>query len=301
MEKFKSGFVSIIGKTNVGKSTMLNSIIGTQVAITTSKPQTTRTAIKGIVNRESAQIIFIDTPGIHKTKNKFGEAMTNIAYEALGEVDVILFLIEATYEQIGTADKIILEKLKEKNKKVILVINKIDLAPKENLLKLIELYRKEYDFKAIVPISALKNKELETLLDEIQELLPEGPAYYDVEEYTDQTERQIVEEVVREKCLKLLNDEIPHGIYVKVEKMKLRKTTKGEDIYDVDITIYCNKNSHKGIIIGKDGNMLKRIASYSRQKIEKMLDIKLNMNMWVKVQEDWQNKEKIIKDVNGQS
>ena len=301
MEKFKSGFVSIIGKTNVGKSTMLNSIIGTQVAITTSKPQTTRTAIKGIVNRESAQIIFIDTPGIHKTKNKFGEAMTNIAYEALGEVDVILFLIEATYEQIGTADKIILEKLKEKNKKVILVINKIDLAPKENLLKLIELYRKEYDFEAIVPISALKNKELETLLDEIQELLPEGPAYYDVEEYTDQTERQIVEEVVREKCLKLLNDEIPHGIYVKVEKMKLRKTTKGEDIYDVDITIYCNKNSHKGIIIGKDGNMLKRIASYARQKIEKMLDIKLNMNMWVKVQEDWQNKEKIIKDVNGQS
>ena len=301
MEKFKSGFVSIIGKTNVGKSTMLNSIIGTQVAITTSKPQTTRTAIKGIVNRESAQIIFIDTPGIHKTKNKFGEAMTNIAYEALGEVDVILFLIEATYNQIGTADKIILEKLKEKNKKVILVINKIDLAPKENLLKLIELYRKEYDFKAIVPISALKNKELEILLDEIQELLPEGPAYYDVEEYTDQTERQIVEEVVREKCLKLLNDEIPHGIYVKVEKMKIRKTTKGEDIYDVDIMIYCNKNSHKGIIIGKDGNMLKRIASYSRQKIEKMLDIKLNMNIWVKVQEDWQNREKIIKDVNGQS
>ena len=301
MEKFKSGFVSIIGKTNVGKSTMLNSIIGTQVAITTSKPQTTRTAIKGIVNRENAQIIFIDTPGIHKTKNKFGEAMTNIAYEALGEVDVILFLIEATYNQIGTADKIILEKLKEKNKKVILVINKIDLAPKENLLKLIELYRKEYGFKAIVPISALKNRELETLLDEIQELLPEGPAYYDVEEYTDQTERQIVEEVVREKCLKLLNDEIPHGIYVKVEKMKLRKTTKGEDIYDVDIMIYCNKNSHKGIIIGKDGNMLKRIASYSRQKIEKMLDIKLNMNIWVKVQEDWQNKEKIIKDVNGQS
>lgn len=301
MEKFKSGFVSIIGKTNVGKSTMLNSIIGTQVAITTSKPQTTRTAIKGIVNRKSAQIIFIDTPGIHKTKNKFGEAMTNIAYEALGEVDVILFLIEATYNQIGTADKIILEKLKEKNKKVILVINKIDLAPKENLLKLIELYRKEYNFKAIVPISALKNKELETLLDEIQELLPEGPAYYDVEEYTDQTERQIVEEVVREKCLKLLNDEIPHGIYVKVEKMKLRKTTKGEDIYDVDIMIYCNKNSHKGIIIGKDGNMLKRIASYSRQKIEKMLDIKLNMNIWVKVQEDWQNRENIIKDVNGQS
>lgn len=297
METFKSGFVSIIGKTNVGKSTMLNSIIGTQVAITTSKPQTTRTAIKGIVNRKNSQIVFIDTPGIHKAKSKFGEAMTNIAYEALGEVDVILFLIEATYTHIGTADKIILEKLKEKNKKVILVINKIDLVPKENLLKLIELYRNEYNFKAIVPISALKNKEIETLLIEIEELLPVGPAYYNIDEYTDQTERQIVEEIVREKCLKLLNDEIPHGIYVKVEKMKLRKTKNGEDIYDVDIIIYCMKNSHKGIIIGKDGNMLKKIASYSRQKIEKILDIKLNMNIWVKVQEDWQNKDNIIKNI----
>ncbi len=297
METFKSGFVSIIGKTNVGKSTMLNSIIGTQVAITTSKPQTTRTAIKGIVNRKNSQIVFIDTPGIHKAKSKFGEAMTNIAYEALGEVDVILFLIEATYTHIGTADKIILEKLKEKNKKVILVINKIDLVPKENLLKLIELYRNEYNFKAIVPISALKNKEIETLLIEIEELLPVGPAYYNIDEYTDQTERQIVEEIVREKCLKLLNDEIPHGIYVKVEKMKLRKTKNGEDIYDVDIIIYCMKNSHKGIIIGKDGNMLKKIASYSRQKIEKILDIKLNMNIWVKVQEDWQNRDNIIKNI----
>lgn len=301
MNTFKSGFVSIIGKTNVGKSTMLNSIIGTQVAITTSKPQTTRTAIKGIVNRENSQIIFIDTPGIHKTKNKFGEAMTNIAYEALGEVDVILFLIEATYKQIGTADKIILEKLKEKNKKVILVINKIDLTPKENLLKLIDLYSKEYNFEAIVPISALKNKETETLLKEIETLLPEGPAYYNIDEYTDQTERQIVEEVIREKCLKLLNDEIPHGIYVKVEKMKLRKTKKGEEIYDIDIIIYTTRNSHKGIIIGKEGNMLKKIASYSRQKIEKMLGIKINMNIWVKVQEDWQNKENIIKNINGKS
>jgi len=295
MENFKSGFVSIIGKTNVGKSTMLNALIGEQVAITTSKPQTTRTAIKGIVNRENSQIVFTDTPGIHKVKNKFGESMTNIAYEALGEVDVILFLIEATYKQIGTADKIILEKLKEKNKKVILVINKIDLAPKENLLNLIDLYSKEYDFKAVVPISALKKKELETLLNEIEKLLPVGPAFYSEDEYTDQTERQLVEEVVREKCLKLLNDEVPHGIYVKVEKMKLRKTTKGEDIYDIDIIIYCIRNSHKGIIIGKDGSMLKRIASYSRQKIEAMLDIKVNMNMWVKVQEDWQNKDSIIK------
>lgn len=295
MENFKSGFVSIIGKTNVGKSTMLNAIIGEQVSITTSKPQTTRTAIKGIVNRDNSQIVFIDTPGIHKAKNKFGEAITNIAYDALGEVDVILFLIEATYKEIGKADRIILEKLKEKNKKVILVINKIDLAPKENLLKLIEIYRKEYDFKAVVPISALKKIELDILLDEIEKLLPIGPAYYSQDEYTDQTERQIVEEVVREKCLKLLNDEIPHGIYVRVEKMELRKTTKGKDIYDIDINIYCIRNSHKGIIIGKDGNMLKRIASYSRQKIEAMLGIKVNMNIWVKVQEDWQNNESIIR------
>ena len=298
MANFKSGFVSIIGKTNVGKSTMLNSIIGTQVAITTSKPQTTRTTIKGIINRQNSQIIFIDTPGIHKTKNKYGEAITNTAYESLGDGDVILFLIEATYKKIGTADKIILEKLKEKHKKVILVINKIDLAPKENLLNLMQIYSKEYNFEAIIPISALKNKEINTLLDKIEELLPEGPAYYNLDEYTDQTERQIVEEVVREKCLKLLNDEIPHGIYVEVDKMKFRKTTKGKNIYDVDITIYCAKNSHKGIIIGKDGEMLKKIASYSRQKLEKMLNIKLNMNIWVKVQEDWQNKENIIKKLS---
>ena len=298
MSSFKSGFVSIIGKTNVGKSTLLNEIIGTQVAITTSKPQTTRTTIKGIVNRENSQIVFIDTPGIHKAKSKYGEAITNVAYESLGDVDVILFLIEATYKKIGAADKIILEKLKEKHKKVILVINKIDLAPKENLLNLMQIYSKEYNFEAIIPISALKNKEIDTLLDKIEELLPEGPAYYSLDEYTDQTERQIVEEVVREKCLKLLNDEIPHGIYVEVNKMKLRKTTKGKKIYDVDITIYCTKNSHKGLIIGKDGAMLKKISSYSRQKLEKMLGIKLNMSTWVKVQEDWQNKESIIKKLS---
>lgn len=297
MEEYKSGFVSIIGKTNVGKSTLLNSMIGEQVAITTSKPQTTRTAIKGIVNREHSQIVFIDTPGIHKPKSKFGENMINIAWEALGEVDVILFMIEATYKEIGGADRLILSKLREKNKKVILVINKMDLVPKENLLNLISIYSKEYDFSAIIPISALKQKEIDSILYEIEKLLPVGPAYYNIDEYTDQTERQIVEEVIREKCLKLLNEEVPHGIYVKVEKMKLRKTTKGEDIYDIDAIIYCLRNSHKGIIIGKDGSMLKRIGSYSRQKIEKMLDIKINMKLWVKVQEDWQDNDNIIKKI----
>ena len=297
MMDFKSGFVSLIGKTNVGKSTLLNCMLGENIAITTARPQTTRKAIKGIVNRQNSQIIFTDTPGIHKAKNKFGELMIQTAYEAIPDVDVVLFLISAQDKKIGTSEKNILDKLKEKNKKVILVINKIDLIKKEDLLNLIEEYKYEYPFSAIVPISALKKKEIEGLLKEIENILPVGPAYYDKEEYTDQTERELVEEIVREKCLKLLQDEVPHGIYIKVDKMKLRKTAKNEDIYDIDINIYCIKESHKGIIIGKKGEMLKKIGQYSRQKIEAILGLKVNMNMWVKVQEDWQNKDNIIKNL----
>lgn len=199
--------------------------------------------------------------------------------------------------KFGKEEIKILEKLKEKNRKVILVINKIDLIKKENLLKLIEEYKSTYNFSAIVPISALKKKEIEGLLNEIEKNLPEGPAYYNQDEYTDQTERQLVEEIVREKCLKLLQDEVPHGIYVKVEKMKLRKTKNDDEIYDIDIIIYCIRESHKGIIIGKNGAMLKKIGQYSRQKIEAILGLKVNMKMWVKVQEDWQQKENIIKNI----
>ena len=297
MEEFKSGFVSLLGKTNVGKSTLLNAMLGENVAITTARPQTTRKAIRGIVNRPHSQIIFIDTPGIHKPKNKFGEFMIDTAYETTSDVDVILFLISATDKEIGLEEEKILQKLNDKKKKAILVINKIDLVKKEKLLNLINLYKDAYDFSAIIPISALKQKETDTLLEEIEKLLPYGPVYYDQDEYTDQTQRQLVEEIVREKCLKILQDEIPHGIYVKVEKMKYRKTKNKEAIYDIELVIYCLRESHKGIIIGKGGAMLKKIGQYSRQKIEAVLGMKVNMKMWVKVQENWQEKENIIKNI----
>ncbi len=296
MEEFKSGFVSIIGRTNVGKSTLLNALVGEKVAITTNKTQTTRTAIRAIVNTKHSQIIFIDTPGIHKPKTKLGNTMIDTAFGSVTDVDVVLFLIEATSDDIGKGDRIILDKIKEAKRKTILVINKIDLVKKEKLLKLIEIYRKEYNFEAVVPISALKQEETESVLSEIEKLLKPGPAYYDIDEYTDQTLRQLVEETIREKALKLLDDEVPHGLYVVVDKMELRKNRKEEEIYDVEATIYCLRNSHKGIIIGKNGSMLKKIGMYARQDLEKMLDTKINLKTWVKVNEDWQEKDSIVKN-----
>ena len=295
MSKFKSGFVSIIGRTNVGKSTLINNLVGEKVAITADKRQTTRTAIKAIVNRKNSQIIFIDTPGIHKPKTKLGETMNETAWGTLPDVDILLFIIEATSEKIGKGDSLILEKIKEKNKKVILIINKIDLIEKEKLLKLIDIYRKEYNFEAIIPISALKNENTNKILDEIEKHIPEGPAYYDIEEYTDQTARQLMEETIREKALKLLDQEVPHGILVEVEKMNLRKTTKGEEIYDVEATIFVLKKSHKGIVIGKNGAMLKKIGMYARQDMERTLDTKINLKLWVKIKENWQDNQSILK------
>ena len=294
-EKFKSGFVSIIGRTNVGKSTLINSLVGEKVAIMANKTQTTRTAIRAIVNRKNSQIIFIDTPGIHKPKTKLGNTMIETAFGTISEVDCILFMVEATSNEIGKGDTRILEKLKEANKKVILIINKIDLVKKEQIAKLIEIYSKKYNFEAIIPISAIKNKEVETILDEIEKNLKPGPAYYDIDEYTDQTSRQLAEEVIREKALKLLDDEVPHGLYVEVQKMKLARTKTDEPIYNIEATIYCLRDSHKGIIIGKNGGMLKRIGSYSRQDLEEMLGIKINLKTWVKVKKDWQDDNSIVK------
>ena len=295
MENFKSGFVSIIGRTNVGKSTLINNLVGEKVAITTSKCQTTRTAIKAIVNRTNSQIVFIDTPGIHKPKTKLGETMNETAWGTLPDVDVILFVVEATSDKIGKGDTLILERLKEKNKKAILIINKIDLIEKEKLLKLIETYNNEYKFEAVIPISALKNENTGKILDEIEKNIPEGPAYYDIEEYTDQTARQLAEETIREKALKLLDQEVPHGILVEIEKMNLRQTSKQEDIYDIEAVIYVLKKSHKGIVIGKDGSMLKKIGTYARQDIERTLETKVNLKIWVKVKEDWQENNNILK------
>lgn len=294
MEEFKSGFVTLIGRTNVGKSTLINLLVGEKVAAIANKVQTTRTAIRGIVNRPNSQIIFTDTPGIHKPRTKLNETMLDTSFTSLKDADIVLFLIEATSDEIGRGDSRILEKIKEDKAKTILIINKIDLVKKEKLLKLIDLYSKEYDFEAVIPISATDSKYRDIVLDEIEKNLKPGPAYYDKEEYTDQTMRQLAEETIREKALKLLQDEVPHGIYVEVTKMKLRKNKTKEDIYDIEATIYCLRNSHKGIIIGKNGEMLKRIGRAARIEMEENFGVKVNLKTWVKVKEDWQDNPSIV-------
>ena len=294
-DNFKSGFVSMLGRTNVGKSSIINALVGEKVAAVANKTQTTRTAIRAIVNRPNLQVIFVDTPGIHKPKSKLGDVMVETAFGSSTDVDIILFVVDAASTEIGKGDRIILDKIIASGKKCILVINKIDLVKKEQLAKIIDLYSKEYNFISVVPVSVVKNTNLDVLLDEIAKNLKPGPAYYNVDEYTDQTLRQLAEETIREKALKLLNDEVPHGIYVEVSKMKHRKTLEKENIYDISATIYCLRNSHKGIIIGKNGQMLKKIGTYARQDLEKMLDVKVNLQLWVKVKEDWLNDSNFVK------
>jgi len=294
-DNFKSGFVSMVGRTNVGKSSIINSLVKEKVSAIANKPQTTRNAIRAIINRDNIQIVIIDTPGIHKPKTKLGNTMVETAFGVVSDVDVVLFVIDATSKDIGKGDRIILDKIKESKKKTILIINKIDLVNREDIAKLIDLYKNEYEFEAIIPVSVEKKINLDEIINEISRHLKAGPAYYDIEEYTDQTLRQLVEEIIREKALRLLDDEVPHGIYVETEKMKERETKSGEPIYDVDATIYCLRNSHKGIIIGKEGKMLKKIASYARIDLEKMLDVKINLKVWVKVKEDWLNDDGLVK------
>ena len=294
MGVFKSGFVTLVGRTNVGKSTLLNALVKEKIAITANKVQTTRTAIKAIITKEDYQIIITDTPGIHKPKTKLSQTMIDTAFSMFQDVDVILFLIEATSDEIGKGDMRILEKIKESKKPCILVINKIDLVKKEKILNLIEIYKDLYNFNAIIPISAYKEEQIEGIIDEILKILPEGPKYYQDDEYTDHTVRQISEEIIREKALKFLEDEVPHGIYVEIEDFKFRKNKNGKELYDINATIYCQKNSHKGIIIGKNGNLLKKIATYSRKDIEEMLGMQVNLKVWVKVKSDWQNMDNII-------
>lgn len=291
MDDFKSGFVTVVGKTNVGKSSIINKIIGEKVSAVANKTQTTRKNVKAILNTAHSQIIFIDTPGIHKPKSKLGNIMLESVYGSIPDVDIIVYVIDATSK---TIDHKTLNRIKEEKKKTILVINKIDLATKERIAEIISEYNELYNFVAIIPVSVKQNKNINELIDEIERNLNPGPAYYDIEEYTNQSLRELAEETIREKALKLLKDEVPHGIYVEVETMKSRKTQKMEKIFDIEATIYCLKEGHKGIIIGKNGEMLKKIGIYAREDLEKLLECKVNLQLWVKVQKDWINNLHII-------
>lgn len=289
---YKSGFVTLIGRPNVGKSTLMNQIIGQKIAITSNKPQTTRNRIQTVYTEENGQIIFLDTPGIHKAKNKLGEYMVTVAERTLNEVDVILWLVEPT-TFVGAGEQHIAETLKKVKTPVILVINKIDTVKKEELLPVINAYQKIADFAEIIPVSAMKGENKENLIESIFKYLQEGPQFYDEDTITDQPERQIVAELIREKALRLLNDEIPHGIAVSIEKMKERK---GGKMMDIEATIICERESHKGIIIGKKGTMLKNIGMNARREIENLLDQQVNLQLWVKVRKDWRDSDMFLKN-----
>lgn len=290
---FKSGFVTLIGRPNVGKSTLMNQIIGQKIAITSNKPQTTRNRIQTIYTEpKRGQIVFLDTPGIHKAKNKLGEYMVSVAERTLKDVDVILWLVEpSTF--IGAGERHIAEQLAQARVPVILIINKMDTVKKEDALIFIDAYRKIYDFDEIIPASALKGDNMETIIDMIFKYLPYGPMFYDEDTLTDQPERQIVSELIREKALRTLDEEIPHGIAVTIESMKKRKNS---DIMDIEATIICERESHKGIIIGKGGAMLKKIGSNARYDIEKMLGCKVNLRLWVKVRKGWRDSDVQMKN-----
>lgn len=291
-KEYKSGFVALIGRPNVGKSTLMNKIIGQKIAITSNKPQTTRNKIQTVYTCDEGQIIFLDTPGIHKAKNKLGEYMVNVAEKTIKEVDVILWLVEpSTF--IGAGEQHIAEQLKDINVPVILVINKIDTVKKEEILVFIDAYRKILDFAEIIPASALRDKNADEIVESIFKYLPQGPQYYDEDTVTDQPMRQIVAEIIREKALHALNEEIPHGIAVTIEKMKERKNGK---ITDIEATIICERDSHKGIIIGKQGSMLKKIGSNARYEIEQMLEMKVNLQLWVKVRKEWRDSDLLLKN-----
>ncbi|HHV59582.1 MAG TPA: GTPase Era [Clostridiaceae bacterium] len=287
---FKSGFVTIIGKPNVGKSTLLNALTGEKVAITSKKPQTTRNTIRGIVTRQDFQIVFIDTPGIHKAKNKLGEYMVNLVFTTMNEVDAVLYMVDATWSD--SWDKDTVEKLKSLKTPVYLIINKIDMIEKGKLLPMIESCSKEMDFKAIIPVSAITGEGVDIIINEIVAVLPEGPRYFDDDFTTDQPERAIVAEFIREQAFHLLSDEIPYGVGVEVTQFNERQD---KDLVEIRAVIYCEKDSHKGIIIGKGGKMLKEIGSRARFEIEGLLGVKVYLELWVKVKDDWRNNESMLK------
>lgn len=290
----KSGFVTLIGRPNVGKSTLMNRMIGQKIAITSNKPQTTRNRIQTVHTDERGQIVFVDTPGIHKAKNKLGEYMVGAAEKTIGEVDVVCWLVEPT-TYIGAGEQHIIERLKKVKAPIILVINKVDTIKKEEILPVIDCYRKELDFQEIIPVSARSGANVDELIDTIYKYLPYGPMFYDEDTITDQPMRQIVAELIREKALHALNEEIPHGIAVVIDSLKERKSQKGI-ITDIQATIICERDSHKGIIIGKGGEMLKKIGANARYEIEKQLDTKVNLQLWVKVKKEWRDSDVLIKN-----
>lgn len=289
--EFKSGFVSIVGRPNVGKSTLMNSIVGEKIAIMSDKPQTTRNTIQAVFTDEDCQIVFLDTPGIHKPKNKLGEMMVKSAEDAFKNVDCIIFVVDDS-KKIGKGDSMIIENLRKTKTPVFLVINKVDkFADKEELFDLIKMYDDLEVFEQIVPTSALKGSNVSRLVDVIKSNLKEGPKYFPDYMVTDQPERVLVSELIREKVLMYLNDEVPHGVAVEIEKMKTRKSN---DIIDISAVIYCERDSHKGIIIGKNGRKLKGIGKSAREEIELLLGIKVNLQLWVKVKENWRNSHNYI-------
>ena len=290
--KFKSGFATLIGRPNVGKSTLMNHLIGQKIAITSNKPQTTRNRIQTVYTCEEGQIVFLDTPGIHKAKNKLGEYMVNVAERTLNEVDVILWLVEpSTF--IGKGEQHIAQQLKRTKTPVILIMNKIDTVPREEIPKFLDAYRKIYDFADMIPVSTLRGRNLDTVIECILKYLPYGPAFYDEDTVTDQPQRQIAAELIREKALRCLEEEIPHGIAVAIDKMTERPDGS---IMDIEATIICERDSHKGIIIGKNGTMLRKIGSQARREIEDMMEMKVNLQLWVKVKKDWRDSDFMIKN-----
>ena len=294
--EFKSGFVTVVGKPNVGKSTLINAFLGEKIAITSPKPQTTRTNLNAIITNENAQIIFIDTPGIHTPKNKLGEYMIDIAKGTFSEVDVILFLCDATDKTIMQSDLRIIDSLREvKNKPVILVLNKVDAVAKETLLEKMHILSQKMEFHAIYPISALKNDGIDSLLEEIRSCLPNGPKYFPDDILTDTNLRDIVADIIREKILLFTNDEVPHGIGIEI--IKFEEARKANGVTSIEVNIISEKNSHKAILIGKQGSMLKKIGSSARYDIEKILGGRVNLQLWVKVREDWRNNSGVLREL----
>ena len=299
---FKAGYITVVGKPNAGKSTLVNKLVGFKVAITTPKPQTTRFNIKGIITDEKSQMILIDTPGVHIPKDKMGEYMMKNVESAIESVDVIIYMVDASRPTIDKANETIMQNIADSKNNVILCINKIDKIEKGKILKIITIYNDYFksiggEFKDVVPISVYKEDGLDILKESIEKYLPEGDLIYSEDEITDITERELVEEIIREKALNNLDEEVPHGIKVEVEKFKKRKNRQKQSVYDIEVNIICEKNSHKGIIIGKDGAMLKKIGTQARIDIENMLDDKVNLKLWVKVRQNWQDNDNYLGNI----